>query len=199
MNTPDTRPEKLVKLRRDAEGRLKEGAAPTSLGWWMDTHALGSIHKLASSPASAADALKLLHEVQVHQVELDLQHEEMETTQRELTEQLAHFEELYNSAPVAYVTLSARHEILECNQAAANLLGMRPDELRGRTLSTFLVSASRSPLPQFLNGLRRDRNSDSCEARLLEAGAQRRLHVVASLAPGGRSVLVVIVELPKNE
>lgn len=200
METPNTEPEKLMKLRRDAEGRIKEGAAPTTLGWWLDANALGSIHKLASSPESAPDALKLLHEVQVHQVELDLQHEEMESTQRELAEQLARFEELYESAPVGYVTLSPRREILECNKAAASLLGMKADEVRGRKLSSFLAPASRPAVQQLLDGLRPDGASERCEVRLLAAGAQPKPQiVVASLPPGGRAFLVVIVDLANGE
>jgi len=199
MNIHNTETKKLMRLRRDAEGRLKNGAAPASQGWWMDSDALGSIHKLANSPASAPDALKLLHEVQVHQVELDLQHDEMEATQRELAEQLAHFEGLYEFAPVGYVALNPRHEIFESNQAAANLLGMKPDELHGRTLSGFLASTGRSSLPQFLDGLRPDGSSARCDARQVDAGGQRRLQVIASLSPGGRNILVVLVDLPKGE
>ena len=199
MNTPDNEPRKLMKLRRDAEGRLKSGAAPASLGWWMDTGALSSIHHLATSPASAEDALKLLHEVQVYQVELDLQHEEMEAAQREFAEQLAHFEALYECAPVAYVTLSPRHEILDCNHAAAALLGAKPDDLRTRAISSFLVPASGSPLQQWLAGLRPDGGRERRKARLVGTGAQRTVEVIASASPDARTILVVIVDLPENE
>jgi PAS domain S-box-containing protein len=199
MNTPDTEPRKLMKLRRDAEGRLKSGAAPVSLGWWMDTGALSSIHHLATSPASAEDALKLLHEVQVYQVELDLQHEEMEATQREIAEQLTHFETLYESAPVAYVTLSAHHEILDCNHAAATLLGSKPEELRSRAISSFVGPLNGAPFQQWLSALRPEGGRARCEARLVGAGGQHPVQVIASISPDGRTILVVIVELPESE
>ena len=50
--------------------------------------ALAILHELASSPATAADSLKLLHELQVHQVELDLQNEELTASQRALEDAL---------------------------------------------------------------------------------------------------------------
>lgn len=199
MNTPDTKPQELMRLRRDAEGRLKAGEPPASHGWWVDSGALGSIHRLANSPASAPDALKLLHEVQVYQVELDLQHEEMEAAQGELAERAAHWEELYEFAPVAYVTLSARHEILDCNHAAATLLGAPKDDLRGRAFASFVAPLSGAPLQQWLEWLRRDGGSDRCEAQLRGGGAQRRVQVIARLSPGGRAFLLVIVNLPDSE
>lgn len=81
-------PRGLTLLRQRAEGRLEEGMAPATLGWSTGTGALTLLHRLAGDPASAGDALKLLHELQVHQVELDLQHEQMEQQLLELGEAL---------------------------------------------------------------------------------------------------------------
>ena len=72
-------------MRLHAETVLKEGSAPPTKGWPTGVGTLSLLHELASTPARADEALKLLHELQVHQVELDLQHEQMEATRRELT------------------------------------------------------------------------------------------------------------------
>lgn len=84
---------KLSELRQHAEARLNGGQAPKTLGWSSSAQALSLLHRLASDPASAADALKLLHELQVHQVELDLQHEQMEQQLLELSETLRRAEQ----------------------------------------------------------------------------------------------------------
>ena len=89
MSTLSAEPSKYLQLRVDAEARLDEGSAPPTNGWTVSVGALTRLHNLASAPESVDDALKLLHELQVYQVELDLQHEQMEATRRELAEDLA--------------------------------------------------------------------------------------------------------------
>lgn len=199
MSTPDIEPTKLLKLRRDAETRLKSGSAPTSLGWSLGANALNLIHRLASSPASAPDALKLLHEVQVHQVELDLQHEQIETTQRELGEDLAHYQELYEHTPVACLTLGPRRDILECNGAAADLFGTGRDEVLGRDFESCIAAPRRTSIQQFLDGLVPDGPSESCETPIVTANAERNLQLVARLRSGGRISLVLVPGLARVE
>lgn len=192
MSAPDIQPAIQVKLRRDAETKLKAGSAPTTQGWSLGVNALALIHKLASSPATAPDALKLLHEVQVHQVELDLQHEQLEATHRESGEDLAHYRELYECAPVGYLTLGPEQDVLECNFAAATLLGARQDEVTGRDFESCLAAASRPLIRKLLKGRRPDGGSGSCEATFTIGSTRRKLQVVASLLPGSRLFLVVI-------
>jgi PAS domain S-box-containing protein len=195
MPAPSTELAKHAKLRRDAETRLKEGSAPPTTGWSVGVNALSLLHKLASTPASAVDALKLLHELQVHQVELDLQREQIDITQREIAEDLARYQYLYECAPVAYLEASSQREILECNIAAASLFGIEPDELRGRGIDSFLAPASRPVLLLMLKGLRADGASASCEVRVGTGKTLRKLQVLARAAPGGRSFLVAFLDL----
>ena len=187
---------KHSKLRSDAETRLKDGAAPPTSGWSVGVNALNLLHKLASNPASAIDALKLLHELQVHQVELDLQHEQIETNQRELAEDLAVFHRLYETAPVAYLNLSPQHDILECNVAGAQLFEMSQDELRGRDIDSLLAPPSRPVFLLLLKRLRADGTSATCEVQLNIAHHSAKFHVVACAAPGGRSYQVVFIDPP---
>ena len=104
--------------------------------------ALGVLHQLASSPATADDALALLHELQVHQVEIELQAEELQGTRVELETALQRQLQLYDAAPAGLFTLDADGTLYEINLTGANLLGMGRDELVGRALSGFLASHS---------------------------------------------------------
>lgn len=194
MPTPSTELTQLSKLRRDAESRLKEGSAPATAGWSVGANALSLLYELASKPESATDALKLLHELQVHQVELDLQLEQIETTKRELIEDSARYEGLYEHAPVAYLSVSSQHDILECNIAAASLFGVVQDELRGRSLERFLSPASWPTLLQLLKQLRPDGARESCAVQIDTAEGPYKLHALASVTPGGRSFLVILVD-----
>jgi len=195
MSAPLTESPEHSKLRRDAETRLKEGSAPSTAGWSVGVNALSLLHSLASTPASAIDALKLLHELQVHQVELDLQHEQIEASQRELLDDLAGFQRLFENAPVAYLNVSPQRDILECNLACARLFEISQEELRGRDIDNLLAPACRPVFHQLLKRLRPDGSSASCEVQATIAKRSTRFHVVASAAPGGRSFLVVFVEL----
>jgi PAS domain-containing protein len=131
------------KLRLRAETVLKDGSAPPTKGWPTGISTLSLLHELASTPARADQALKLLHELQVHQVELDLQHEQLEVTRRELTEESARYMALYEHAPAGYFTVGLDGQVLEANAAGAELLGLAQEVLRGRRIESLLVPASR--------------------------------------------------------
>lgn len=191
MSTLTAEPATQTRLREHAEGRLKEGTAPPTLGWQPSMDALSLLHRLASAPGSAHDALKLLHELQVHQVELDLQHEQMEATQRELVEDLARYKGLYEFAPAGYLSVGRDGDILEGNPAGAGLFGMTQDELRGRRLDSLLASESRPVLLELLRRLREGGPRDACEAH---SSGGRRLQVVANATPGGGSFLMIFVD-----
>ena len=70
------------------------------------------------------DPIRLLHELQVHQIELELQNDELMTAHRELDALRAKYQSLYESAPVGYLTLSAAGHVLDCNAKALQMLGL---------------------------------------------------------------------------
>lgn len=192
-------PVKLTKLRSDAETRLKEGSAPPTNGWSVGVNALSLLHKLASTPETAVDALKLLHELQVHQVELDIQHEQIESSQREMLEDLARYQGLFECAPVAYLILNPQRNVLECNHAAASLFGITQEELRGRSVDSFLTPPSRPVLLNALAHLRSNSARESCEIQLSDALGSRSIRALVSGTPGGRSFLLVLVDGPERK
>jgi PAS domain-containing protein len=191
-----TRPDEenpRVQLRLAAENLLKDGAAPPTKGWLTGTNTLSLLYTLASSPESAKDALKLLHELQVHQVELDLQHEHVEAARREMAEDLARYKALFEAAPAGYFSVDSAGHILEGNLAGAELFGLRLDELGGRRLENVLIPDSRPALLDALQQLRHGVARASCDVHAVRGA--RTLRVVAAAAPGGASFLLVFVPL----
>ncbi|MES2945825.1 MAG: PAS domain S-box protein, partial [Pseudomonadota bacterium] len=84
---------------------------------------------------------ELLHELQVHQIELEMQNEELRGAQLRLDAVRARYFDLYDLAPVAYCTVSEEGLILEANIAAAALLGVTRSKLVGQRISSFIVKS----------------------------------------------------------
>ena len=184
-----------MELRQDAEVKLQAGIAPGTRGWTIGTAALTLLHSLASNPATAGDALKLLHELQVHQVELDLQHEHMEDDRRELEQLADHYAELYDSAPAAYFTVDGAGRIIEGNLAGACMLGVERDDLGGRSIDSLVAPASGPALRALLALARSSSGRHSCRAQAGGPAGSGWLKVVASASPRGPSCLVLVIDL----
>ena len=83
-----------------------------------------------------------LYELQVHQIELQMQNEELRRTQLELDATRARYFDLYDLAPVGYCTVNAAGQIVEANLTAAGLLGVSRQGLVGKPFSRFLASSA---------------------------------------------------------
>jgi PAS domain S-box-containing protein len=186
------------RLRADAEQRLKAGIAlPASTGS-VSADALASLYQLVNDPRRAGDVLKLLHELQVHQVELDLQFAQLEANERELSETLARYKTFYDCAPVGYFAVAFDGHVIEGNLAAAKLLGVEAHEFNGHRLDSFLAEDSAGALIGLLTQLRAGGANGagaSCEVRPSNSdGGTRTWRISANVFPNGEAVLLVVSE-----
>ena len=109
------------------------------------------------------DLAEVLHDLQVHQVELELQRDELLEANHALARERERFRDLYDHAPVGYLTLTPDGTILEANVAAAKLLGRERPGVIGRRLGVFAVEADRARLQRFLDQHFADIVSGHCE------------------------------------
>ena len=185
-----------MKLRESAEERLAKGTAPPTRGTPAGADALALLHRLASHPETAGDALKLLHELQVYQVELDLQHEQVEQECRRLAEDLASCTARFELAPFAYLSLDAEGVVIAANRTAADWLAPGSGEpWAGRRVEDLLTPECHAAVRDMLAALRK--GGDGGEGRQAFAVQSKvgsaRAHAVATTTPGCAQVLLAFV------
>ena len=134
---------KAIKLRGLAEECFREGMEPSS-----DTVDL----------QVSEETRLMFHQLCAHQIELELQNETLRQTQGELESARTRYFDLYDQAPVGYLTLSDTGLILEANLTAANLLDLARDSLIGQPLTRFIHAND-----QDIFHLYRKQNLDTCE------------------------------------
>jgi PAS domain-containing protein len=88
------------------------------------------------------DVEQLVQELQVHQIELEMQNDELLRAQMELEKLRGRYTDLYDLAPAAYLTLSANQEILEANLSAGHLLGVERSKLIHQEFTRFIPPAA---------------------------------------------------------
>lgn len=194
MSTPIAERSIPTQLRNEAEARLEAGTAAAS-NWSLGVDALYMLHRLSSDPQTAADALKLLHELQVHQVELDLQNEEMRVNEQHFVDELVRYKALYDFAPFAYFLVDFQGGIIEINRAGAELLGVEREEFTGGSIVRFLATESRPVLLSLLADVVEDGGTLSCEVIVEgEANNRRPLRVAVNAFADKRSALLTFRE-----
>lgn len=100
--------------------------------------------RLATDPALtgvlSAEEARLMHDLQVHQIELEIQNEELRRAETALEAARARYFDLYDVAPVGYVTLGPGNRILEANLTAARLLRVERASLVGEAFTRFVTA-----------------------------------------------------------
>jgi len=162
----------------------------------------GEAASLRDEQLSSEQLSKLLHELKVYQVELELQNEELRQTKHELEISQAQYVELYEHAPLAYVTLD-KHGLLEMvNMTYAELVGTTREKLLNQSFSHYIL-----PEDQDIFYLRRRQRltageTDYWDMRMLRAdGSMYWAHLVMYCMPYGacRITLTDITGRKTNE
>jgi two-component system cell cycle sensor histidine kinase/response regulator CckA len=151
MTEKKARSNQADDLRRRAEKLAREKAALTPEG---------------PEPLSPDAARSLLHDLRVHQIELEMQNEELRRAQVELEASRARYFDLYDLAPVGYFTLSEQGLILEANLAAAALFGVARAALAKQPFSRFVVREDQDIYYQHRKQLSETGAPQVCELRL---------------------------------
>ncbi|TDN40040.1 PAS domain S-box protein [Hymenobacter sp. UV11] len=101
-------------------------------------------------PDASPEVQRLVQELQVHQIELEMQNEELLLAQTEAEASRLQYVDLYDFAPVGYCTLAPTGTISQLNLHTSHLLGQERQRLRGRRLALFVVPAERDQFAEFM-------------------------------------------------
>ena len=166
MTQKDIRHKRAARLRRVAEAMAREeGLAAETIA--------------ALSPAEIHTTL---HESRVQQIQLEMQNEELRRMHAELEATRARYFDLYDLAPVGYLTLSDTGLILEANLTAATLLGASREMLLKRSLSQFIVKEDQDAFYLYRNQGADGSGPHACDLRIVQPdGRVFWAHLVASV------------------
>lgn len=175
-----------VRVRLGAERRLER---------------LARTGEVATATQRAHDNERLLHELRVHQIELEMQNEDLRNARAQVEAALARYTELYDFSPLAYFTLDRIGTILQTNLAGAKLLGLERTRLTQGRLGAFLAPHDLPGLNDFLRQVFDARPAESrpMPARELRlAGTHeppRIVSIEATLAPDRLSCNAVVTDV----
>ncbi|MGA7745129.1 MAG: GAF domain-containing protein [Polyangia bacterium] len=171
-------------LRARAEDRLKEKPSRPE----------------ADGRDMVEESQRLVHELQVHQIELELQNEELQASRAELEAGLERYSHLYDFAPVGYLTLDRDGAIQKVNLTGARLLGLERARLVGTRLGRFVSAEYRPAFNALLDKVFESQARQGCDLEICpETIAPIWLHIDAIVADDqGRECRAVLADVTER-
>lgn len=164
MNKRNSNPEDAARLRQMAEEKLKKQKTQVK------------------KTVSEAEKLKLIHELQVHQIELELQNEELVIAKEKAEQAEKIITELYDFAPSGYFTLNKEGNIVQLNLTGAKMLGKERGRLIDVRFALFLTNETRTVFQDFIDKIYKSKTMISCEVAIGNNGLPRKyLYLTATL------------------
>ena len=124
------------------------------------------------NPQSELETVRLVHELQVHQIELEMQNEELKQARAQADELLAQYTHLYDFAPAGYLTLDREGAIRLVNLTGAQMFGVERSGLVYRRFGLFVAESDRCAFSDFLGNVFASEAKESCEVTLPRGGLQ---------------------------
>jgi signal transduction histidine kinase/ActR/RegA family two-component response regulator len=159
------------------------------------------LRSLPEQPTTDADWLKLRHELQVHQIELEMQNELLLEAQAETARMLEQFKELYDLAPVAYFTLTRDGRVIKANILGRKLLGCPSLPVERYHLASFVSLDSLPEYHQFLERVFSHGGLEACHLTLILEEWQARAHVFMEgiVDDSGEHCRLVVTDLTRQK
>ena len=176
-------------------------AKPTKLRQRAEAHWREQKKLKTGGAKTGADSRRLLHELQVHQIELEMQNAELRRARDEREASLENYTDLYDFAPVGYFTLTTAGVINQVNLTGTNLVGMERSRLEGRTFGMLLRSELRPIFYAFLKNVFAGQTKASIDLELLGQSGQplRDVNLEARPLPNGQECRVAVIDITERK
>ncbi|MBI5714480.1 MAG: PAS domain S-box protein, partial [Chloroflexi bacterium] len=156
--------------------------------------------KAKASAAKKVETPRLVHELQVHQIELEMQNEELAHSRAETESLLRQYSDLYDFAPIGYFTLARDDVIRQANLTGARLLGVERGALIKRRFGLFVSPQSRSTYNAFLEKVSKSGRQENCEIALLKNGSESIwAHIEATCSDDGQECHIVVIDITERK
>lgn len=147
---------------------------------------------------SLEEAHRLVHELRVHQVELEMQNEEVRSTRCELERALEKYADFYDFAPVGYLALDGQGRVLAANLTAAVMLRVERSCLVGRTIESFIAAEGRASVQSMVAEVFERRVKGMCEVRIKEHVQAHYVRIEAAISRCGEECRAVLIDISEH-
>ncbi|WP_321288788.1 PAS domain-containing protein [uncultured Sunxiuqinia sp.] len=115
---------------------------------------------------SAHDIQKIVYELEVHRIELEMQNDELRSFQKELEDERANFADLYNHAPVGYISIDKNQLVLQANETIASMLQCSRETFENQKITNFVHWDDKDRFYLFIRNIQKKGEPRSCQLRL---------------------------------
>ena len=146
------------------------------------------------------DTQHLLHELQVHQIELEMQNEQLREAQLEIEETLEKYEDLYNFAPIGYFTIDQKGLVLQLNLTGAQMLGSNRSQVKNRRLADFIVEEKRLEFFEIIKKIFDNQIVKSYESVIkLKEDKPLDVHIITKVSGDGKECRLAMVDISERK
>lgn len=143
-----------------------------------------------------ADAKKLLHELQVHQIELEMQNEELLSAYETAEAALKKFTLVFDQAPMGFITLEEDGTIADLNFAAAEMLGERRFSLLGSNFKLYVSDESKITFSDFFKKAYASHQKEACKIQLIkDSGSARQTYMEGIVIENDNNCMLSLVDV----
>ena len=154
----------------------------------------------SNSVIDKSDVLKLIHELEVHQLELEMQNAELLRARINAENASQKYTELYDFSPAGYFTLSKEGAIIELNRSGAIILGAENPRLKNSRFGFFVSDDTKPIFNKFLAKVFTSKTKENCEVTLLNnAKAPVYIYMSGIATENGEQCLVAVVDITERK